>query len=59
MVTIDEDKCTGCWWCVPFCPQDAIKGLWPLLVDPEKCIDCLKPPCIQNCPADAFVEKEK
>ena len=57
VVTIDEDRCIGCWTCLLACPYGA------LLRDQErkvtaKCDLCPEhevPVCVANCPNEALV----
>lgn len=57
IVSVDEEKCMGCWTCVMACPYGAIKQ------DKEqhhivKCDLCKgkdTPVCVANCPNEALV----
>lgn len=49
MAVVDEDNCTGCQVCIPFCPVDCIEGLPqdkygvpipPVQVRFDECIGC-------------------
>ena len=61
LVTVDEDKCVGCWTCVLTCPLAAIRQ------DKEqkkalKCDLCQGeeiPVCVANCPNEALVYVEE
>lgn len=61
LVTVDEDKCIGCWTCVLVCPLAAITP------DKEqkkalKCDLCQGeeiPACVANCPNEALVYVEE
>ena len=61
LVTVDEDKCIGCWTCVLTCPLAAIRQ------DKEqkkalKCDLCQGeeiPVCVANCPNEALVYVEE
>lgn len=54
-VTRDEDKCTHCGYCVPYCPTAALKITNPAArqIDYHEsdCIECLA--CIRVCPYGA------
>lgn len=60
LVSVDEDRCIGCWTCVLVCPLGAIKP------DTErkralKCDLCQGeeiPACVANCPNEALVYVE-
>jgi electron transport complex protein RnfB len=56
MAVVDEDNCTGCGVCVPFCPTECIHPVpsekYPILVPPvqvtfDECIGCKI--CAQVC----------
>jgi 2-oxoglutarate ferredoxin oxidoreductase subunit delta len=49
-ITIREDWCKGCEFCVIFCPQDVLRmeGALPVVVDATKCTRC--PMCVVVCP---------
>jgi carbon-monoxide dehydrogenase iron sulfur subunit len=61
LVTVDEDKCIGCWTCVLVCPLAAIRQ------DKEqkkalKCDLCQGeeiPVCVANCPNEALIYVEE
>jgi len=61
LVTVDEDRCIGCWTCVLVCPLAAIRQ------DKEqkkalKCDLCQGeeiPVCVANCPNEALVYVEE
>src|SRR5512139_2622939 len=58
IITIDEDKCTGCGQCVPDCPEGAIQiidGKARLISD--LFCDGLGA-CIGRCPEDAITVEE-
>ncbi len=56
MVTLDSEKCTGCWTCILACPNNAI------MIDSNrkvvaKCDLCPGrdiPACVANCPNEAL-----
>ena len=62
LAVIDQRGCTGCEWCIPICPVDAINLLpgdeHPLLnklveIDYDTCIGCVL--CSEICPWDTIV----
>jgi NAD-dependent dihydropyrimidine dehydrogenase PreA subunit len=58
---IDQEKCTTCAKCLPFCPVSAIVVDRPtkkIVIDEEKCVECGV--CFRSgiCPTDAFVQNE-
>jgi carbon-monoxide dehydrogenase iron sulfur subunit len=61
LVTVDEDKCIGCWTCVLVCPLGAIKPD----VEQKKALKCDLcqgeeiPACVANCPNEALVYVEE
>ncbi len=52
MVTVNQLKCTGCSFCVPACPNQAITSLGMAEVSRERCVECLE--CIDYCPNKAL-----
>jgi carbon-monoxide dehydrogenase iron sulfur subunit len=61
LVTVDEDKCIGCWTCVLVCPLAAItpdreqkKALKCDLCQGEEI-----PACVANCPNEALIYVEE
>jgi formate hydrogenlyase subunit 6/NADH:ubiquinone oxidoreductase subunit I len=62
LAVIDQRGCTGCEWCIPICPVDAIDLIpgdeHPLLnklveINYETCIGCVL--CSEICPWDTIV----
>lgn len=56
---IDDNLCTGCWECVPYCPVGAMlpeDGI--VRVDEEQCVECGT--CLRTvpCPSGAIYEPE-
>jgi len=51
----DEEKCTSCGYCVPYCPTKALylsdDATRKVAYNEEDCIECLA--CIQVCPYEA------
>jgi ferredoxin len=54
-VTRDENRCTHCGYCVPYCPTEALHlsntETRQVTYDETKCIECLA--CIRVCPFGA------
>lgn len=54
-VTRDEERCTHCAYCVPYCPTEALhisdRKTRQVSYDEGKCIECLA--CIRVCPFGA------
>ena len=56
---VDDNICTGCWECVPYCPVGAIlPGDGIVSVDEEQCVECGT--CLRTapCPSGAIYEPE-
>lgn len=49
-ITVREDRCKGCEFCVMFCPKHVLKmeGVLPVVVDAAACTRCLI--CESVCP---------
>lgn len=52
---IDEDSCSACELCVPYCPMGAISMDGIATIDQDECVDCGV--CLRSkiCPVDAFI----
>lgn len=54
-VTRDEDRCTHCGYCVPYCPTGALKfenaKTRKVIYQESECIECLA--CVRICPFGA------
>ncbi|MEW6143278.1 MAG: 4Fe-4S dicluster domain-containing protein [Chloroflexota bacterium] len=56
VVSVDQDKCVGCWTCVMVCPfgavlPDTIRGK---AVKCDLCVHRQTPACVENCPNQAL-----
>lgn len=63
MITIDRDKCVGCYTCILQCPYGAISPA-PEGGVIQKCELCAKsalgePACVKGCPNGAIVYEER
>ena len=53
IAVVDEDNCTGCQVCVPFCPVDCIEVReYSIKIDDILCIDCDL--CVYICPVEVL-----
>jgi len=52
---IDEDLCTSCGQCLPYCPMDAIHLDSFAVIDQDECVDCGV--CLRSkvCSVEAFI----
>ena len=59
-VTVDTDKCVGCWTCLLVCPWGAINRDIEnkKTVRCDLCQDEEIPVCVANCPNEAIVYAE-
>jgi NAD-dependent dihydropyrimidine dehydrogenase PreA subunit len=54
---IDEQECTGCGVCIPYCPVGAIRDREGVAaIDFEECVECTVCRQFSGCPADAIHE---
>ena len=56
------DKCTGCGYCVQFCPEGAIKivevaGKRRAVIDYNYCKGCMI--CEKECPVKAIIKEQE
>ncbi len=60
VVTVDENKCIGCWTCALVCPFGAVvpDKKHHRMVKCDLCIDEEVPVCVANCPNEALVYAE-
>lgn len=54
---IDENRCTGCEACVPYCPMQAIVVRDAVVIDQDECVECGV--CLRAgvCAVEAIVEE--
>lgn len=62
VITIDRDKCIGCYTCILCCPYGAVSPSEDGAV--QKCELCIKtaggmPKCVDGCPNGAIVFEER
>ena len=60
IVTVDSEKCVGCWTCVLACPfgvirQEKHSGK---IAKCDLCLEKEMPACVANCPNEALVFAE-
>ncbi len=54
---IDEQECTGCGVCIPFCPVGAIRDQGGAAsIDFDECVECTVCRLYSGCPAEAIHE---
>ncbi len=60
IVTVDTERCIGCWTCILVCPFGAIRQDTNLgkIVKCDLCIGEDVPVCVTNCPNEALVYAE-
>lgn len=56
VVTIDRDRCVGCWMCIMVCPFGAIErdGEQKSSLKCDRCPDREVPACVEACPTGAL-----
>lgn len=60
VVTVDTEKCFGCWTCILVCPSGAIKRdtRQQKIIKCDLCTGRDMPACVANCPNGALVYAE-
>ena len=60
IVTVDEERCAGCWTCVLACPFGAVRQdiHQKRIAKCDLCPDREMPACVANCPNEALVYAE-
>jgi len=61
VVTVDEEKCTGCGTCVPTCPAGVFEleeneESKSIPVNTAACLGCMS--CVEICPSEAITVVE-
>ena len=63
IITVDEDRCVGCWTCILSCPYGAIVRSKDGKKVAKKCDLCANsggiPSCVTGCPNNAIVFEER
>jgi carbon-monoxide dehydrogenase iron sulfur subunit len=59
-VTVDSDKCMGCWTCIVACPYGALTRDTSnrVVAKCDLCPEHEMPVCVANCPNEALVVAE-
>lgn len=62
LITVNQDKCVGCYTCILTCPYGAIKPTNKGII--QKCELCIsnkqgEPACVKGCPNQAIVFEER
>jgi len=63
IVTVDTERCVGCWTCILACPHGAIQRDLRGRKVASKCDLCvstgMEPACVKGCPNGALLFREK
>jgi carbon-monoxide dehydrogenase iron sulfur subunit len=59
-ITVDAEKCTGCWTCIVACPNGALTrdGSRKIVAKCDLCPGRDMPACVANCPNEALIWAE-
>ena len=57
MVTVDEEKCMGCWTCILACPNGALvrDAYYNVVAKCDLCPEREVPACVAYCPNEALM----
>ncbi|MBI4286619.1 MAG: 4Fe-4S dicluster domain-containing protein [Chloroflexi bacterium] len=58
VVSVDTEKCMGCWTCILVCPYAAITRDGDKISKCDLCTGKPLPSCVANCPNEALVYAE-
>ncbi len=56
LISLDQDKCRGCWMCVMTCPFGAISASseYQVAMKCDACLHMDEPACVASCPTGAL-----
>jgi len=57
IVSLDQDRCIGCWMCAMVCPFGVITPQWDtkIVLKCDRCPDLEVPACVTACPTRALL----